>query len=134
MLSQGFGEELRKVLVATTTRDHAEPATVVATTATLTKAVRAAFGPKKGRTEKWHFLPELRVVESEALHKATSTTLNIVDVVGRDKLDALDQVLSNDGQKCLVFCNTVASCRAAEYDLSERKTAGEVFACAAARR
>jgi superfamily II DNA/RNA helicase len=118
MLSQGFGAELEKVLKATTERER--PATVVTTTATLTKAVRRAFGDLSEREERWRFLPELRTVETRGLHKATDRCrLELVDVVGKDKLEELLVVLKKR-QKCLIFCNTVNSCRAAEHFLSER--------------
>ena len=118
MLSQGFGAELEKVLRATTERER--PATVVTTTATLTKAVRRAFGDLSEREERWRFLPELRTVETRGLHKATDRCrLELVDVVGKDKLEELLVVLKKR-QKCLIFCNTVNSCRAAEHFLSER--------------
>ena len=119
MLSQGFGAELEKVLRATTERE--KPATVVTTTATLTKAVRRAFGDRDARDERWRFLPELRTVETRGLHKATDRCrLELVDVVGKDKLEELAVVLKRAPEKCLIFCNTVNSCRAAEHFLSER--------------
>ena len=119
MLSQGFGNELEKVLRATTEREN--KATVVTTTATLTKAVRRAFGDLSEREERWRFLPELRTVETRGLHKATDRCrLELVDVVGKDKLEELLVVLKQAPEKCLIFCNTVNSCRAAEHFLSER--------------
>jgi superfamily II DNA/RNA helicase len=119
MLSQGFGAELEKVLRATTEREN--KATVVTTTATLTKAVRRAFGDRDSRDERWRFLPELRTVETRGLHKATDRCrLELVDVVGKDKLEELLVVLKRAPEKCLIFCNTVNSCRAAEHFLSER--------------
>ena len=119
MLSQGFGAELEKVLRATTEREN--KATVVTTTATLTKAVRRAFGDRDARDERWRFLPELRTVETRGLHKATDRCrLELVDVVGKDKLEELLVVLKRAPEKCLIFCNTVNSCRAAEHFLSER--------------
>ena len=119
MLSQGFGADLEKILKATSVASR-EPATVVATTATLTKAVKRTFGPKAGRDATWGFLPELRTIASEGLHRAPATCrLDLVDVVGRDKMDALLEVLRSSNEKCLVFCNTVASCRAAAHSLEE---------------
>jgi len=128
MLSQGFGAELEKVLRATTVRDKGaendrEPATVVATTATLTPAVRRAFGDRGVRDEQWQFLPELRTVETAGLHKGRAACrLELVDTVGKDKLDELSVVLKQQRNgKCLVFCNTVSSCRATEHFLAERE-------------
>ncbi|KAH8086118.1 helicase [Aureococcus anophagefferens] len=68
MLSQGFGADLEKILKATKriakSRAKAEggdakPAQLVATTATMTKAVNKALGPRGARAENWAFLPEL---------------------------------------------------------------------------
>jgi superfamily II DNA/RNA helicase len=120
MLSQGFGAELEKVLRATTDRDRGAPATLVTTTATLTPAVRRAFGDKSTRDARWQFLPQLRMVETQGLHKSTERCrLELIDVVGKDKLAELAVVLKRRRQKCLVFCNTVSSCRAAEHFLAE---------------
>ena len=73
------------------------------------------------RDERWRFPPELRTVETRGLHKATDRCrLELVDVVGKDKLEELAVVLKRAPEKCLIFCNTVNSCRAAEHFLSER--------------
>ena len=92
MLSQGLAPSSRKILQATTEREN--KATVVTTTATLTKAVRRAFGDRDARDERWRFLPELRTVETRGLHKATDRCrLELVDVVGKDKLEELPNLL-----------------------------------------
>ena len=132
MLSQGFGADLEKILKATsriaksrTKEDEPgkepEPAQVVATTATLTRAVKRTLGPVGQRDAHWTFLPELRVVESSNLHKAVKTArLDTFDVTGKDKLAELSSLLAGGRDKTLVFCNTVASCRAVEHFLRER--------------
>ena len=80
--------------------------------------------------------PNLRIVEAPGLHRAVPTLQQIfVDVGQMDKLSLLTdaiqshrnskQLLNNDDdasslqQLTLVFCNTVASCRAAEHALAE---------------
>ena len=137
MLSQGFGADLEKILKATKriakSRAKAEggdatPAQLVATTATMTKAVNRALGPRGARAENWAFLPELGVVESSQLHRAVATArLDTVDVVGKDKLAALSTSLQGGKGAALVFCNTVGACRAVEHGLRERGGDGDLF-------
>lgn len=140
MLEQGFGADLAEILAATARTgrgygddpDAAPGAQVVATTATLTKAVRRTFCDAGSRDSAWAFLPELRTLESPQLHRAVASATHVaVDVTGGgDKLNDLDGVLAaNREGKALVFCNTVASCRAVEHALRERSRDPELLFC-----
>lgn len=120
---------------------------VILTTATLTNAVKRFLGDKTAkpkRNYKTHdggesatrirLPPNIRVVEAPGLHRAVPTLRQVfVDVGQADKLGLLtdavrnhrgddydddDDEAGNDGST-IVFCNTVASCRAAEHALAE---------------
>jgi len=148
MLVQGWAEDLKKLLKATMLREQFSKAKspkaggwapsavettpraqLVMTTATLTAPVRAAFA-SSDRTGEWGFVPMMRLIESKTLHRAVATLDHrSIDVGGRNKLDVLVQeVLRADAPKkkqrqglTLVFCNTVASCRAVEHTLREQR-------------
>lgn len=132
MLSQGWGPDLRQILKATMLFREGRRAQLVLTSATLTPAVREAFAgePRASRDEAarrdlWSFVPPVRIVRSDALHRAVrELRARSVSAVGKDKFRLLVEELqahtrSRQAKKTMVFCNTVASCRAAEYSVRE---------------
>ena len=148
MLTQGFGNDLRDILratmIPTTAVSSAEEkkkkkkrdrAQLVVTTATLTKAVKKALFPpppsssSKTPTEKddpkeWRFLPTLRLLETGSLHRPVATLdRRTVDVSGKDKVLVLADVLeeASRSRKTIIFCNTIASCRAVDFAVREEE-------------
>ena len=70
-----------------------------------------------------HF-PDMRAVQSRSAHRTLAQlTEEFERLGGRDKLEALVDVLRRPAQasaaSCIVFCRTVASCRAVEHRLRE---------------
>ena len=78
-------------------------------------------------------LPPVRVLETSDLHRAVPTAHHrMVNVAGGDdKLERLGELMSErqllraqaggrEPEKMMVFCNTMASCRAAEHYISEQ--------------
>lgn len=141
ILSQGWGPELREILKATilfkpqrnTTQRRAQ---LVLTSATLTPAVREAFagGARRGgadnvsRRELWSFVPPVRIVQSTSLHRTVPSVRTVsISTIGKDKMRILlDQLQSYykgrpaaGGDKTMVFCNTIASCRAADFAIRD---------------
>jgi superfamily II DNA/RNA helicase len=91
----------------------------------------------RGRDEPTVILPTIPTLKAPGLHKSVPRLQhNFVDVGSTDKLSLLIDIVSrggsgaaigsrggskmkNDNALTLVFCNTAASCRAAQYALSE---------------
>lgn len=122
---------------------------VILTTATLTNAVKRLLGDNTVKPSKnykihspdsnkssnniIHLPPNIRVIEAPGLHRAVPTLQQIfIDVGQMDKLSLVTDAIQshrhrnkknikddNDIKLTLVFCNTVASCRAAEHALAE---------------
>lgn len=75
------------------------------------------------RRELWSFVPPVRVIESKALHRTVSSLRSYtVSAIGKDKMKVLVDYLEQQQRKTsktMVFCNTVASCRAADFAIRE---------------
>jgi len=121
---------------------------IVLTSATMTQAVQRLVGnkqPNDSVSAKRHFtkepsssnkihLPQMQVITAPGLHRAVPRLKQVfVDVGSVDKLSLLVDAVAGAGGSgaavrrqdqdenalTLVFCNTVASCRAAEHALAE---------------
>ncbi len=139
MLTQGFGPDIRKlvsslaVVSSSETNNYKDmqkktPAQFLLVSATITPGLKQLL--KNGS------LPEMVFVETRDLHKPLSSMKHVmIETKGRDKISLLLNALqyrkglefSEEGQPSiktsrptqLVFCNTVASCRAVEHSLRE---------------
>jgi len=93
-------------------------------------------GTREDRTSRGLVLPRMKVIKAPGLHKAVPRLKQVfVDVGSTDKMSLLVDVVSSGGgsgsavssQKSdsnaltMIFCNTVASCRAVEFALSEAR-------------
>lgn len=114
MFDRGFGPEVKAILAAV--RGKPRPARCVLVSATMTKAVRRLVEED---------FPRIRQVETSTLHRgvagARHTFLPLPP--SANKLDLLLQVIEGEhlrGRRVMVFCNTLASCRAADHFLTER--------------
>ncbi|CAN0121971.1 unnamed protein product [Ectocarpus sp. 4 AP-2014] len=117
MLTQGFAadiEKLNRPLLANPNRR--DTAQLIFVTATLTKAVRKLLGEDGD-------YPKVRQVETRDVHHTLPSLKHVmIDIKGRDKMSALIDIAQQhykDFKRTLVFCNTVKSCRAAEFGLRE---------------
>eukprot|EP00889_Picochlorum_renovo_P001014 jgi/Picre1/28044/NNA_001004.t1 len=114
MMDRGFGPEVEKILKAV--QNKPQRARCVLVSATMTKQVKHLVNT---------MFPKIRAVETTTLHKGVSgsrhTFLPAQGGVG--KLDIAIQLVDADyarGQRTMVFCNTLDSCRAVEHYLSEQ--------------
>lgn len=114
MMDRGFGPEVEKILKAV--QNKPQRARCVLVSATMTKQVKHLVNT---------MFPKIRAVETATLHKGVSgsrhTFLPAQGGVG--KLDIAIQLVDADyarGQRTMVFCNTLDSCRAVEHYLSEQ--------------
>lgn len=118
MFDRGFGPEVRRLLAPLRSRSQlpGDPGfTSVLVTATITKAVQRLLEEE---------FRGVHHVKTSTLHKRVSTARHdFLEVAGSEnKLDALLQVLEpslDKGQRAMIFCNTVQSCRAADHFLAE---------------
>jgi len=123
------------------------PAQLIMATATLTKAVRSLLTDVEGGFNIEYSDPnnktprlnkqgdkriKLSVVEVDGVHRSLPNVQHVMeDVKGRDKLVCLRDVLARHHSKqyrTLIFCNTVASCRAVEYAINQDAIVGGSFA------
>ena len=120
MLVQGFGPDIKRLLSPILfSPARKESVQFVLATATLTKAVRRLL-------EDGEF-PPCRLLETSDLGQAVPTASHhFVNAAGRDKLEMLtDMLQGHTGHKrtgdsaAMIFCNTVASARAAEHALRD---------------
>ncbi len=136
MLTQGFGPDIRKLvssLAISSKMNGSEkmqkkkkPAQFLLVSATITPALKKLL--KDGS------LPESTFVETRDLHKPLSSMKHVMlETKGREKISLLLNALrykeghqfsyngksSLRGSTRLVFCNSVASCRAVEHSLRE---------------
>ena len=114
MMDRGFGPEVEKILTAV--QNKPKRARCVLVSATMTRQVKQLVS---------HMFPKIRTVETSSLHKGVSGSKHtfLPAQVGVDKLDVAMQLLESDyarGQRTIVFCNTLDSCRAVEHYLSEQ--------------
>eukprot|EP00884_Botryococcus_braunii_P001289 jgi/Botrbrau1/11160/Bobra.182_2s0015.1 len=114
MFDKGFGPEVRAVLQPL--RSKASPAQAVLVLATLPKALKKLVDEE---------FPGMEVVRTESLHKGIPGARHSFMPVpaDADKLQLLSQAVEGDqrrGKHVMVFCNTLASCRATEHHLAER--------------
>jgi superfamily II DNA/RNA helicase len=134
MLVQGFGPDLKALLgpILFSPKRKASVQFLLAT-ATMTKAVSRLLEDGE--------LPPVRLLETTDLHTAAPTAAHrFVKTQGSDKIRTLASVLATSGllprkekaeprrgirgragarDKTMVFCNTLASCRAVEHALRE---------------
>ncbi|KAL3144224.1 hypothetical protein ABBQ32_004004 [Trebouxia sp. C0010 RCD-2024] len=113
MFDRGFGPEVEKVLGPL--RSKPQPAQCILVAATLTKPIRRLLEEK---------FPDMRRIETKSLHKGVAGARHtfLKQQPGQDKLNLLLQVVEGEqrrGQKVMVFCNTLDSCRAADKFLQE---------------
>ena len=114
MMDRGFGPEVLEILKAVRTK--AVPARCVLVSATMTKPIRALVATE---------FPGMRTLETSSLHKGVVGARHaFLPVPGTsDKLEHLLQVVEGEqkrGKRVMIFCNTLDSCRAADYFLRER--------------
>ncbi|PRW05784.1 DEAD-box ATP-dependent RNA helicase 39 [Chlorella sorokiniana] len=114
MFDRGFGPEVKAILSAV--RSKAQPARCVMVSATMTKAVKRLMEEE---------FPGMKQIETATLHRgvagARHTFLPLPPAA--NKLDLLMQVVEGEhlrGKRLMIFCNTLASCRAADHFLRER--------------
>ena len=115
MLKDGFGPDLKKLMIPLETKSKREKVQYLMATATLTPAVKRLM-------EEGGF-PKTRFLQSEDAHKSLPTLRHIMmDTKGGDKVQMLLDIMSQSrqkGERVMVFCNTVQSCRAVEHALRE---------------
>ncbi|EFN53871.1 hypothetical protein CHLNCDRAFT_58353 [Chlorella variabilis] len=122
MFDRGFGPEVKAILAAV--RGKEQPARCVLVSATMSKAV--------GRLIDEEF-PGMRRVETSSLHRGVAGARHafVPMPAAANKLDLLLQASRRGGlgvvegehqrgKRVMVFCNTLASCRAADHFLTER--------------
>jgi superfamily II DNA/RNA helicase len=153
MLTQGFGPDIRAVLRSVMAKqnrdDDQKKVQLVMATATLTKAVRVLLDdisgansfniefsdasnptPKKNIDKEENKIP-IHIVEVDGVHRSLPHVRhNIEETKGLDKLVVLQNVINRFSTKqyrTLIFCNTVDSCRAAEYFLTEAGIASTCY-------
>ncbi|CAI5514828.1 unnamed protein product [Closterium sp. Naga37s-1] len=122
MFDAGFGADIRRLLRPLRNRGKVAPGgaaqrtfQTVLVTATITKAVQRLLNDE---------FPGITHLHTASLHRRLpSATHRFVPVSGSDSrpnaLLQLLQPLVAGGQRCMVFCNTVQSCRAVDHFLSE---------------
>jgi superfamily II DNA/RNA helicase len=112
MMDRGFGIEVEAILKAVQNKENR--ARCVLVSATMTKQVKKLVHDT---------FPKIRMIETSTLHKGVSGSRHTFLPAQTDKLDVAMQLLDSDyskGQRTIVFCNTLDSCRAIEHYLSER--------------
>ena len=153
MLTQGFGPDIRAVLRSVMAKqnrdDDQKKVQLIMATATLTKAVRLLlddisgansfnieFSDASNPTQKKNIDKEgnkipIHIVEVDGVHRSLPHVRhNIEETKGLDKLVVLQSVInrfSTKNYRTLIFCNTVDSCRAAEYFLTEAGIASTCY-------
>ena len=115
MFDEGFAPDVTRLL------ERNQGKQTVLAAATLTKPVRALLDSPA--------LPDFETLETDTLHRtAQGARQTFLPVGQQDKLALLAQVLHGSGAggvgadergRTIVFCNTLASCRACEHHLSE---------------
>ncbi|BBN11162.1 ATP-dependent RNA helicase DDX28 [Marchantia polymorpha subsp. ruderalis] len=118
MFDRGFGPEVRKFLGPLRNRSSQPGGTgfqTVLVTATITKAVQKVLDEE---------FPGIRHIHTSTLHKKVSSARHdFLKLSGTEnKLEALQQVLEPSlakGNRVMVFCNTLNSCRAIDHFLRE---------------
>lgn len=118
MFDRGFGPDVRKFLRPLRNRS-CKPGDVgfqtILVTATITKAVQRLLDEE---------FPGIRHIRTSTLHKKVSTARHgFIKLSGTEnKLESLLQVLEPSlakGDRVMVFCNTLNSCRAVDHFLTE---------------
>ncbi|CAI5484727.1 unnamed protein product [Closterium sp. Yama58-4] len=125
MFDAGFGADIRRLLRPLSKRGEVAPGgaahqaqrtfQTVLVSATITKAVQRLLSEE---------FPGITHLHTASLHRRLpSATHRFVPVSGADSrpnaLLQLVQPLVAGGQRCMVFCNTVQSCRAVDHFLCE---------------
>jgi superfamily II DNA/RNA helicase len=115
MLKDGFGPDLKRLMVPLEQKSKRDKVNYLMATATLTPAVKKLMEAEG--------FPKTRFLQSEDAHKSLPTLRHVMlDTKGGDKVQLLLDILSTSRQKeerVMIFCNTVQSCRAAEHALKE---------------
>eukprot|EP00922_Rhytidocystis_sp_ex-Travisia-forbesii_P029018 GHVS01042506.1.p1 GENE.GHVS01042506.1~~GHVS01042506.1.p1 ORF type:complete len:1883 (+),score=347.92 GHVS01042506.1:175-5823(+) len=125
MLIQGFADELKELLSPIFggrakevdfiyTKSVKKPPQVIATTATMSTAVKKIINSS--------YLPKVQFLEAPNLHKALPNVRHqMIQTKGRDKIEILLDVLncSKVRGQTMVFCNTVKSAIAVHYAIKD---------------
>lgn len=115
MLKDGFGPDLKRLLVPVEQKSKRDKVQYLMATATLTPAVRRLMEHEQ--------FPKTRFLQSQDAHRSLPTLRHVMlDTKGGDKVQLLLDVCSasrQKGERVIVFCNTVQSCRAVEHAMRE---------------
>eukprot|EP00250_Pteridium_aquilinum_P009696 c18867_g1_i1 orf=66-1937(+) len=118
MFDRGFGLDVKKFLGPLRTRSHKSENAgfqTILVTATITQGVQKLLDDE---------FPGIKHIRTSTLHKKISTARHgFIKLAGTEnKLESLLQVLEpslSKGERVMVFCNTLSSCRAVDHFLSE---------------
>lgn len=113
MLDRGFGIEVEEILKAV--RSKTSPARCILVSATMTKGIRRLIQD---------IFPSIQTIETSTLHRGVAGARHsfLPVTAGTNKLDVAMQVVEGAvarGQRAMIFCNTLDSCRAVEHSLRE---------------
>ena len=115
MLKDGFGPDLKRLLVPIEQKSKRDKVQYLMATATLTPAVKRLMEHEQ--------FPKTRFLHADDAHRSLPTMRHVMlDTKGGDKVQLLLDVCSQSkqkGERVLVFCNTVQSCRAVEHAMRE---------------
>jgi superfamily II DNA/RNA helicase len=115
MLKDGFGPDLKRLLVPIEQKSKRDKVQYLMATATLTPAVKRLMENEQ--------FPKTRFLQADDAHRSLPTMRHVMlDTKGGDKVQLLLDVCSQSkqkGERVLVFCNTVQSCRAVEHAMRE---------------
>lgn len=115
MLKDGFGPDLKRLLVPVEQKSKRDKVQYLMATATLTPAVKKLMEHEQ--------FPQTRFLQAQDAHRSLPTMRHVMlDTKGGDKVQLLLDVCSQSrqkGERVMVFCNTVQSCRAVEHAMRE---------------
>ena len=115
MLKDGFGPDLKRILMPVTVKAQKERVQYLFATATLTNAVKRLMEEES--------FPKTRFLQSDDAHRTLPNLAHVMlDTKGTDKVQMLLDVLHQSkrmGERVMVFCNTVGSARAVEHAMRE---------------
>lgn len=117
LFEAGFGEEIKRLLRPLKKPHHDGKTQKMAIVVSATMSEKVV---KMMQEE----LDDLITIDTPSLHKSpTNLKHRFVDCPGSiDKMAVCEQIVSGDfraGKKTMVFCNTMPSCQAVEYSLTE---------------
>lgn len=115
MLKDGFGSDLKRIMVPLTQKAQKERVQYIMATATLTNAVKKLMEEES--------FPKTRFLQSDDAHRTLPNLAHVMlDTKGTDKVQMLLDVLHQSRrveERVMVFCNTVGSARAVEHAMRE---------------